>query len=103
MSNPTVENHEALAAEVSKRMMVDKTFSEVFPHYKVGESASKINFECYRELIAKFEDTCFSFDDYSMKYMGMLAKECEIIQSYPEAQDKLGERLNATCNNKSAI
>jgi legumain len=97
MENPTPENHKNLSDEISKRMNVDKVFAEAFPAYKLGESPAHINFECYKKLINKFEETCFKFDGYSMKFMGMLAQECEVIKAYPEAEDKTMARLTETC------
>jgi len=102
MENPTPENHKNLADELSKRMNVDKVFAEAFPAYKIGESPAHINFECYENMINKFEETCFKFDAYSMKYMGMLAQECEIIKAYPEAENKTVERLTKVCSESTA-
>jgi len=97
MENPTPENHKDLADEIAKRMNVDKVFAEAFPAYKVGEAPAHINFECYQELVDKFEDICFKFDSYSMKFMGMLAQECEVIKAYPEAKDKTVAKLKDAC------
>jgi legumain len=98
MENPTTENHKNLSVEISKRMNVDQVFAEAFPAYKLGESSpANINFECYEKLIGKFEDACFKFDSYSMKFMGMLAKECEVIKAYPEAEEKTMARLTEAC------
>ena len=97
MENPTPENNKALRDEIDNRMKTDKVFAEAFPHGKLGETPSHINFECYEKMINKFEETCFKFDSYSMKYMGMLAQECEIIKAYPEAESKTVERFTKAC------
>lgn len=97
MEDPTPENHKNLSEEISKRMKVDQVFAEAFPAYKLGESPAHINFECYEKLVDKFENICFKFDSYSMKFMGMLAQECEIIKAYPEAENKTVAKLTEAC------
>ena len=69
-----------------------------FDNFTVGQHPRNIDFDCYRELIESFEDSCFEFDSYSMKYMGQLVQECEGFNYYPEAKETVKARFGEVCN-----
>ena len=100
--DPSPENHKALQEVLEHRMMVDKTFKEIFPdHMEAVQNKSTplpTNFECYRHLVTSFEQNCFEFSDYSMKYMGALVAECEnVVAKYPAARQNTIARMARVC------
>ena len=97
MSDPSAENHQALMDEVEFRMKVDETFKALNPNFTLGQQPTNIDFECYRELIGSFEDSCFEFEEYSMKYMGQLVQECEGFHYFPEAKETVKARFGEVC------
>lgn len=96
--DPTPENHEALMKEVQRRMQIDELFKQLNPTFKLGSHPPVTDFDCYRELIGAFEDACFPFEDYSMKYMGHLVNECESRVYFPGAKEQYITRLNEACS-----
>ena len=102
MRDPSPENHQALEEEIQHRMKVDKTFEQIFPAHMEAVRGKTTplptDFDCYRNLIAAFEDKCFKFSEYSMKYMSALVTECEhVISAYPEAKEKTIARMGEVC------
>ena len=102
MREPTPEHHQALEDEIQHRMKVDKTFEEIFPHHmqavKGKTTPNPTDFECYREMVNAFEDKCFDFSEYSMKYMGALVAQCEhVISAYPEAKEMTLNKMAEVC------
>ena len=81
MVNPTIENQEALKAEVEHRLYIDALFASMFPQHmeavKAHTTPLPTNFECYRTLVETFEASCERMDDYSLKYMAAFVAECE--------------------------
>jgi legumain len=106
MREPTPENHQALADEIAHRMKIDKIFQEAFPAHmeaiKNGATILPTDFECYRNLMAAFEEKCEKMDDYSLKYAKALVAECEALRAFPSAIDSTMHRLDKACNNPTA-
>lgn len=98
MTDPSEENHKALMEEIEHRMTVDEVFKQLNPGYELGTHPTITDFECYRELISKFEDSCFKFEEYSMKYMGQLVTECEGFRYFPEAKQQVIARFGEVCS-----
>lgn len=105
MNDPTEENQKELQDEISNRMKVDKIFKEAFGHHmeaiQNGTTPNPTDFECYRTLIAAFEEKCMKIDDYSLKYMKALVAECEAIKAFPSALDATMHRLTKTCQSST--
>jgi len=103
MLDATPEATSALTEALNKRMAVDKRFAAMFPvhmeAFNKNESPIPTDFECYRSLIDTYETACGKFDDYSMKYMGVLAAECEGIKSVPENMPKSIVKIQESCKN----
>ena len=53
-------------------------------------------FECLRSLMSTYEEHCGSFDDYSLKYVKYLVRECEAL---PEIHSLIPtfDRIKAMC------
>ena len=89
MLNGTLENTSALTKALNARMLADKRFKEMFPSHTKDVLAGNIlvptDYDCYRTLVDTYQSSCGAFDDYSMKYMGVLVAECEGMKSIPEA------------------
>lgn len=62
-----------------------------------GTAATPTDYDCYRTLINTYETHCGKFDDYSMKYMGVLAAECEGLKSVPEAINGSISKIQDQC------
>ena len=99
MREATPENHAALMNEVNYRMKVDDIFKTLNPNFTLGTQPTNIDFDCYREMIGEFENTCFPFEEYSMKYMGQLVHECEGFRFFPEAKETMKARFAEVCGN----
>jgi len=107
MRNPTAENHQALADEIAHRMKIDSIFEQAFPaHMNAIKSGAKVlptDFECYRNLMTKFEEKCGEkLDDYSLKYAKAFVAECEALRAFPSAIDATMHRLDKACKNPTA-
>lgn len=82
MKDSTNESHLALVDVVANRMKADKIFEEVFPAHMEGiknDDGAKYpqtDFECYKNLINKFEEKCMKLDEYSLKYTKAMVAEC---------------------------
>lgn len=99
MRDASPENHAALMEEVNYRMKVDEIFKALNPNYTLGTQPTNIDFDCYSEMIEVFENACFPFEEYSMKYMGQLVHECEGFRFFPEAKETMIARFSEVCNN----
>jgi hypothetical protein len=107
MRSPTTENHQALADEVAHRMKIDNIFETAFPAHmegiKKGAKFLPTDFECYRNLMTKFEEKCGEkLDDYSLKYAKAFVAECEALKAFPSAIDATMHRLDKACKNPIA-
>jgi legumain len=105
MLDATPEATNELTAALNLRMTVDKRFATMFPNhmeaYNKSELPTPTDFECYRSLIDTYESSCGKFDDYSMKYMGVLAAECEGTKAVPEVRSSSITKIQETCQNKT--
>lgn len=87
VTDPSIENQEALQAELQHRLQVDKTFENLFPQYFEWTKkkdyplpTTEDDFECYSNLIDLFEDACGETDTYAMKHFGNFLHQCEAIK-----------------------
>ena len=100
MEDPTHIHHIELSTELNNRMRADHFFEEFakgFPQTNMNEEwPSPSNYECLRALMDTYEEHCGKFDDYSLKYVKYLVKECE---SFPEvfSLQPTRERIQALC------
>ena len=82
-------------------MKVDKIFETAFPAHmegiKRGDKFLPTDFECYRKMIAQYEEKCEPISDYSLKYLKAFVAECEAIKAYPEFQAKSLEKISKVC------
>jgi len=103
MLDATPEATNNLTEALNARMTVDKRFASLFPvhmeAFNKNESPIPTDFDCYRSLIDTYEKSCGKFDDYSMKYMGVLAAECEGLKSVPENMPKSIAKIQDACKN----
>ena len=102
LEEPTQENYEGLNKEIAHRMKVDKIFETAFPAHmegiKRGDKFLPTDFECYRKMIAQYEEKCEPISDYSLKYLKAFVAECEAIKAYPEFQAKSLEKISKACS-----
>lgn len=100
MREPTTENHQALAVELAHRMKMDKIFEEAFPAHmegiKNGAKYLPTDFECYKNLMNKFEEKCEKLDDYSLKYAKAFVQECE-TNTYKEGLESSLAKIYNAC------
>jgi legumain len=101
MANPSIENQEALQAEIAHRMKVDKFFNDVFPHHMEavhsGKTPLPTDFECYRYLVENYERMCEPASDYTLKYFKTFVAECEGLKSLPGAFHKTVIKMHEAC------
>ena len=87
MRDPSPANHKALSEEIDFRMKVDDTFNKLFPQFmsavKDGEYPKITEWSCYKDLIDTFQRTCFTIDDYAMKYLGAMVHQCQSQAATP--------------------
>jgi len=102
MLNATPEATDKLTTALNQRMVVDKRFASMFPvhmeAFNKSETPIPTDYTCYRSLIDTYENACGKFDDYSMKYMSVLAAECEGIKSVPENMPKSIVKIQESCS-----
>jgi len=102
LNEPTTENYEGLNKEIAHRMKVDKIFETAFPAHmegiKKGNKYLPTDFECYRKMIAQYENDCEPISDYSLKYLKAFVAECEALKVYPEFQAESLKKITAACS-----
>jgi hypothetical protein len=102
LNEPTTENYEGLNKEIAHRMKVDKIFETAFPAHmegiKKGDKYLPTDFECYRKMIAQYENDCEPISDYSLKYLKAFVAECEALKVYPEFQAESLKKITAACS-----
>ena len=102
LNEPTTENYESLNKEIAHRMKVDKIFETAFPAHmegiKKGDKYLPTDFECYRKMIAQYENDCEPLSDYSLKYLKAFVAECEALKVYPEFQAESLKKITAACS-----
>lgn len=100
MNDPSAENYEGLNKEIAHRMHVDDLFNKMFPQHMKGIKNGKYlptDWECYRSMIAAYEEQCEPISDYTLKYLKAFVAECEATKSYPEFQAKSIEKIGTVC------
>merc|ERR1712127_172513 len=101
MLNASEENTSALTTALNARMAADKRFAAMFPShmeaFNNNDTPVPTDYTCYRKLIDTYETECGKFDDYSMKYMSVLAAECEGMKSVPENITKSIATITEVC------
>lgn len=102
LTEPTAENYEGLNNEIAHRMKVDKIFETAFPAHmegiRKGQKYLPTDFECYRKMIAQYEDKCEPISDYTLKYLKTFVAECEALKIYPEFQEKSLQKIADACS-----
>ena len=100
MEDGSHKAHLDLSVEVNKRMTADhvfEKFAQGFPATGMNEEfPNPTNFDCLRTLMDTYEESCGRMDDYSLKYVKYLVKECE---SMPETYSLIPsmDRIRAAC------
>lgn len=104
VTDPSIENQEALKEELQHRLWTDKTFESIFPNFidQVKKKdyplpTTSDEFDCYRNLINLYWDACGKPDTYAMKYFGTFLHQCQAIKYYPAALDDYKTKLDAAC------
>merc|ERR1719453_49492 len=102
MNEPSKENQEALKNEISKRIQIDGLFNEAAGKFlddiKKGNLGSvPTDFDCYRDLITNFEQSCGEADTYTLKYFKVFAAQCEAISHYPPSAQGFKSQMSAAC------
>jgi len=100
MVDPSAENYEGLNKEIAHRMHVDDLFTKMFPQHMSGIKDGKYlptDWECYRSMIATYEEQCEPISDYTLKYLKAFVAECEATKAYPEFQAKSIEKIGTVC------
>jgi len=102
LTEPTQENYDGLNNEIAHRMKVDKIFETAFPaHMDAIKNGSKVlptDFECYRKMIAQYEDKCEPISDYTLKYLKAFVAECEAMKVFPEMQEASLQKITDACS-----
>ena len=101
MSDPSIENNQALQNELTHRTEVELRFAKLFPAHVDAFKANTIpvptDFDCYRTLIQTYEDECAPLTEYTMKYFKYFVAECEGMKSFPSAIDGTIHRMKSVC------
>jgi len=97
MNKPTHKAHLDLASEVNSRMRSDHVFEDFAGELNDNQTfPAPRNFDCLKYLINTYDEQCGGFDDYSLKYVKYLVKECESLTA-PSAVDASVHRLVKSC------
>ena len=91
--------HLDMTEELTQRMRIDHVFEDFMPlHLRASEqSVLPTNFDCLRQLVDTYEQSCGKFTDYGLKYVKYLVQTCE---SLPEAYNfnDISSRLIEACD-----
>jgi len=100
-NDPTIENMHALEAELKMRTTIDERFQALFPHHldAIKNKAYPLptDFDCLRNLVETYEESCEKLNDYSLKWVSAFVAECEGLKSAPEARLNTVEKIKAAC------
>ena len=100
MEEPSHTHHLELSEELNKRMRADNVFEQFakgFPVTEMNEEwPSPTKFECLRALMDTYEEHCGKMDDYSLKYVKYLVKECESLPEVFSIHPSM-ERIKNAC------
>lgn len=55
------------------------------------------DYDCYRNLIDFYSETCGEPDTYTMKYFGAFLHQCKAIKYYGKALDEYKSTLTTAC------
>jgi len=101
--DPSEENQKALMEELNSRLATDKRFEQIFPQFfqqvkekKWPELATE-DYDCYRNLIDLYTQTCGEPDTYSMKYFGNFIHQCQAIKYYNGALNDFKSKITEAC------
>lgn len=104
LEEATTENQQALMDEINHRLAIDQQFEQLFPEsyantkakdYPVPETDE--DYECYKDLIEKYEAACGFSDTYTMKYFGNFMHQCKAIKYYAAAKEGFKSNLAKVC------
>lgn len=105
--DPSEENQKALMEELNNRLATDKRFEQLFPQFfeqvkdkKWPELATE-DFDCYRNLIDLYTESCGEADTYAMKYFGNFIHQCQAIKYYQGALNDFKTKLANTCQSSA--
>jgi legumain len=96
-AEPSMDNMNALQAELKFRAHVDATMDKLFPvHFAAAEANNTplpTDFDCLRDIIDKYEQSCHKLEDYSLKWVKLMVAECEGMKSFPAAREETLNRI----------
>lgn len=92
--DPSMQNHAELQDEISMRMKVDTIFNIIGNGDKTN-FVLPTNYQCLKTLVNAYENYCAKFNDYSLKYVKYLVRECE---TSGRTVDESITRIQAVCN-----
>jgi legumain len=102
--DPSIENINALQAELTHRTEVDKKMQTLFPaHFEAAKARTTplpTEMDCLRDIIDQYENHCEKLDDYSLKWVAAMVGECEGLKSAPEKRIETLKRIEDTCATK---
>lgn len=103
--DPSIDNMDALQAELKYRTEVDTLFKEMFPVHmqaiKDKTYPAPTDFQCLRDLIDSYEGTCGKLNDYSLKWVAAFSAECEGTKSFPEQREESIKKIKNACESNS--
>jgi len=99
--DPSVENMKELQEELKMRTTTDERFQALFPHHldaiKNKTYPQPTDFDCLRNLIDTYEESCEKLNDYSLKWVSAFVAECEGLKSAPQARLQTVEKIQTAC------
>jgi hypothetical protein len=79
-------------------MKVDALFEDLYPLHMESPPVIPTDFDCYRKLIRTYQEHCGNnISEYSFKYFGLFAAECERVKSVPDALVHSVQRIEDAC------
>eukprot|EP01015_Nassula_variabilis_P004155 TRINITY_DN1287_c0_g1_i2.p1 TRINITY_DN1287_c0_g1~~TRINITY_DN1287_c0_g1_i2.p1 ORF type:complete len:453 (-),score=124.91 TRINITY_DN1287_c0_g1_i2:127-1485(-) len=86
-----LESSQALRAEINERLGADHKFAQLskyfnFPAEDLLTQTSPEDFNCLKESVTVYEQTCGKFSDYSLKYVQFLVNVCEKRRDLPKEE-----------------
>jgi hypothetical protein len=77
-------------------MRTDAVFERIAGNLDESQDFPSVNdFDCLRKLMTVYEENCGRFEDYSLKYVKYLVKECETLPVYSAIHESVAKIQNA--------
>ena len=99
------DNYQKLSDLIARRTGIDNLMKDLFYQNLDKSKETKVDFECYRSVVALISEKCKEIgdinDQYAFKYLVFIANECG--QKKQGIVEDIAQRVKKTCEDKIQI